>query len=420
MPNQNKCIFCGSLNLEEQSQERLKCNDCGQRFRPRKTTPIDVNSEKSNINEPQQYVQETSDIDGSTKFECLTDRIKTLDDLIADRKIDMNKMVCISFECTNWEGFYRNKDRTCHTVVPLYRIKAKFEPILKTELDFALERFIERLNNPAPVSRYSQPETQKKYMLEMSLYDHHFGKLAWEPETGNSFDLKIAKELYVNAVIDLLQKTSTYPLEEIILVVGQDFLNINNEEGTTEKGTYQDGDSRLGKVLDIAIDSIHESVAEMLNYARVKILWVPGNHDKLTSYTICKILQAYYKNDERVTVDVGEKTRKYVEFGNVLLGFTHGNEEKKSSLPLIMAGEASEAWGRTKYREIQCGHNHTKKQTNYNSGDSIVGIIVRTLGSLTATDAWHYKKGYVNNIRQAECFLWDREQGLVGEFFHNL
>lgn len=257
-------------------------------------------------------------------------------------------------------------------------------------------------------------------MLEVSLYDHHFGKLAWEPETNNTYDLKIAKELYVNAVNDLLRKTSAYQLDEILLVVGQDFLNINNESGTTEKGTEQDCDSRLGKIIDVATDSLHNSIKEMLDYSRVKILWVPGNHDRLTSYTICKILEAYYKDDERITFDVGWNTRKYVEFGKVLIGYTHGHDEKKGSLPLIMAGEVPELWGRTKYREIHTGHYHTKKQTNYNSNDTINGTPVRVLGSLTAVDAWHYKKGFVNNVRHAECFLWDRETGLEGEFFHNL
>lgn len=425
--NEKACIYCGSTKLTYTTRNRTYCLQCKKTFYPGTINKLYPDFHLTRQNPPttdsinkEIYATESIDESGNKKYEMVSDRVKTLDDFVKDRNIDLTKYKVSFFECTNWEMAYGNQNRTDHTVVPLYRIRARFVPIVSTSLDQAIESFINRLNTPAPYVKYIPHIKPKKYLLEISLYDHHFGKLAWEPETNNTYDLKIAKELYVNAVSDLLRKTSAYQLDEILLVIGQDFLNINNEAGTTERGTEQDCDSRLGKIIDVATNSLHDAIKEMLEYSRVKILWVPGNHDRLTSYTICKILEAYYKNDERIVFDVGWNTRKYVEFGKVLIGYTHGHDEKKGSLPLIMAGEVPELWGRTKYREIHTGHFHTRKQTNYNSNDTIHGIPVKVLGSLTATDAWHYRKGFVNNIRHAECFLWDSENGLEGEFFHNL
>jgi hypothetical protein len=47
------------------------------------------------------------------------------------------------------------------------------------------------------------------------------------------------------------------------------------------------------------------------------------------------------------------------------------------------------------------------------------GVVVRTLMSLSSTDAWHFRKGYVGNQRAAEAYLYDRG-GLVGSFVANV
>jgi hypothetical protein len=42
----------------------------------------------------------------------------------------------------------------------------------------------------------------------------------------------------------LLKRTSTYPLAEILLVVGNDLLHTDSRSNTTTAGTPQDTDSR--------------------------------------------------------------------------------------------------------------------------------------------------------------------------------
>ena len=42
--------------------------------------------------------------------------------------------------------------------------------------------------------------------------------------------------------------------------------------------------------------------------------------------------------------------------------FTHGSEEKRDSLPMLMANERKELWAETKFREWHLGHMHRKKE----------------------------------------------------------
>lgn len=429
MSKPTTCKYCNSSNIKYQKNHRIKCLDCQRRYRYKKdilNEHFDLSNELTETR-PKRKIDAIETENGLTIEITNETRIMTIEELIETRKIDLTKWKVTKFQCTQWESFYKQGDGESHIVVPLYRVYATFDPIVKKPAEIAIESYIEKLNahsinyvdykidNPLYIK-----DINEKHMLELSLADFHWGKLAWNAETGNDYDLKIAKDIYLNGIDDLLHKTSHFSYDKILLVIGNDFLNINNNENQTAKGTDQDCDSRLGKILDTAIETTHIAISKILEYGPLEIMWVGGNHDILLSQMICKILEAYYRNDNRVTFNIGHKLRKYIEYGKNLIGFTHGNEEKSSNLPLIMAGEVPEAWGRTKYREIHTGHYHKRKQTNYISNDSIVGIPVKILSSLTATDAWHYKKGYVNNIRQAEAFIYHKEKGLVAEFFHNL
>jgi hypothetical protein len=78
----------------------------------------------------------------------------------------------------------------------------------------------------------------------------------------------------------------------------------------------------------------------------------------------------------------------------------------------MMATDQPQMWGRTAYREAHIGHYHQTKSTVKTVGEKM-GVRVRTLPSLCPTDAWHRLKGYVNNLRGGEGFVWDGEYGLL-------
>jgi hypothetical protein len=156
--------------------------------------------------------------------------------------------------------------------------------------------------------------------------------------------------------------------------------------------------------------------------APVKIIVVPGNHDRQSAYCIGEVLGAWYagSNDTAVTVDNRHRLRKYHRYGATLLGFTHGSEEKQSDLPLIMANEAKEDWALTMHHEWHTGHLHKAKETRYTAADSFGGVRVRILPSLSGHDAWHFSKGYNSERRAAESYLFHYRTGYAGHFSSNV
>ena len=97
--------------------------------------------------------------------------------------------------------------------------------------------------------------------------------------------------------------------------------------------------------------------------------------------------------------------RKYVRYGRNLIGFAHGEDERKR-IEGLMQVEAAQDWGKTDWREMHMGHLHTEQTVEKN------GIVFRRISSVTAADAWHTENGFVGTTRKAQAFVWDKDRGL--------
>jgi hypothetical protein len=157
-----------------------------------------------------------------------------------------------------------------------------------------------------------------------------------------------------------------------------------------------------------------------LEVAPIELCYSPGNHDRETSWYLTRFLEAYYHANKHVTIDSMPTTRKYTEYGVTLIGYDHGQDVKPDKLPGVMAVEMREAWGRAKFTEWLTGHFHKEKEMHFTSCDTHQGTVVRTLPSLSATDAWHYRKTYVHGRRLAQGHLYSKHDGHVGYFNANV
>jgi hypothetical protein len=276
----------------------------------------------------------------------------------------------------------------------------------------AMETILERISlavPPRPEVGYTALEDG--HLLEIVLPDLHFGKLAHKAESGEDADTKIISARMLECAESLIKRAETqYPISEFVFVVGNDLLNADSEEGTTTGGTRQDVDSRKHKVLDQVMVAMTHVIDRLLDIAPGHVYCVPGNHDRESSQAVARFLGAWYRQTAGIQVDTSPMTRKYHRFGDVLLGFTHGDSEPTQHLPIIMADE-SPHFGQTRIREWHIGHVHKAKEFQTLTTDEMRGIRVRHLPSLSGLDAWHARKGY-RSMKQADAFVWHPSQGL--------
>jgi hypothetical protein len=339
-------------------------------------------------------------------------QIRTLDALLAHASLSLDEWEVLECTPNAWTG----GDGSQH-----FQIKARLR---RRRDELAVRRLWDALHAQLAVSAAARPRIvapevliRRRRMYEVAAFDVHLGKLCWKPETGTSYDLDIAARDFRWCTDELLHEPGR-ALDELVLPVGNDFYHYDNLAQTTTGGTPQDGDSRFPKMYATGVELWVELVerALALGIRRIRLVGVPGNHDRLATYTLICTLAAWFRSEPRVHVDTGPALRKYLRYGTNMLCWTHGSEEKVTDLAVILATERPEMWAATQHREVHLGHLHTMKAAY---GDSVHGVRVRRMPSISGTDAWHHMKGYADR-RAMEAYLFDYESGYAGHFSANL
>lgn len=296
----------------------------------------------------------------------------------------------------NWEGVKHTNES--------YMCEVKVSPIDGGLTENAIQEVFNNLAAP-PMYIY-RVGNKNGLLLEFPVMDLHLGKLAWGEESDTDYDLKIAEKLFVGLIEDIMEQIQEYGIavEKIVFPIGQDFFHFDTQNGTTSKGTQLDTDTRWAKMFEKGLNMLIWAITNLASIAPVDVLWVPGNHDKMTSYYVTMATWAWFREHDHVNVDTSPKPRKYLRWGRNLIGWAHGADEKRR-IGELMQVEQAENWGKTKFREFHLGHLHSEQVRE--SG----GVIIRNLPSITAGDSWHKDMGFVGAIRRAQAILWDKEKG---------
>ena len=360
-----------------------------------------------------------------------SDHVRTLEQLLAATEINQDEWkvkdtLINKWDVTSWKRGYPETIQNWQVKARLERNNAYIRERIVGEL---FQNMVEDYTPPVYDWTPERPLVDKeKNLLEISIFDLHIGKLAWGGETFENYDVKIARKRFLASIQKLLQNASGFNYERILFPVGNDFFNSDTMENTTTKGTPQDEDLRWQKTFDVGVRLLVDGI-NLLKQSGVPVdvLVIPGNHDFERSYYMGSYLSAWFKDDPSVWINNHASPRKYYPYGNVLLGFTHGSEEKEASLPLLMATdvESKPHWTDTKFHEWHLGHIHRKRTVKYDINKSRelnedLGVTIRYLSSLTGTEEWHHKKGYVGATKAADGFVWSHEFGLMAHLNTNL
>ena len=271
----------------------------------------------------------------------------------------------------------------------------------------AIKEWIESLSKDIKgASRLVEvPKTSNTDLLAVyPIGDPHFGMFAWAEETGDDFDLKIAERLAMGA-IDHLVSSAPDADTAIILELGDFFHADSNDARTPRSGNSLDTDTRWAKVMQVGLRSmIYTIQAAMKKHTNVIVRIVKGNHDPHSSFALALSLHAFFSNNPRVKVDLSPSPFWYYNFGNVLIGSTHGDGIKAQQLPLIMAADQHYLWGATKHRFFHCGHIHHDDKKEF------PGCIVEYHRTLASRDAWHTAAGYRSG-RDMKCIIYHKKYG---------
>lgn len=364
----------------------------------------------------------TTDATGAVTVRTCGVRVRTVDEARVHGGVAGDGWTVVRASVKRWEMGSKGTDGE-PVVTPLWGVTVTVRPVGDgvLQLERIAARTLEQMASHAPVydvGRLPAEERPTGRMLELDLLDPHVGMYAWAGETGQSWDLDIASGLYADVLERLLSATARYPVEQVVLPVGNDFFHCDTEARTTtsEKVTV-DVDTRATKVFEVGKLVLVRAIDRLLMVApKVRVPVVPGNHDTLSMIHLGHVLAAWYRNlGARVEIDFSPPSRKYVRYGKNLIGYEHGADVKRERLPMIMAFERPADWAATTWRRWVTGHlHHEKRLLVVASDDGCVEL--RQCRALCPADAWHAKKGFVGVPAGASATVWDVAGGPVAEF----
>lgn len=318
---------------------------------------------------------------------------KSAEEIIQLLKIDTNK----------WRlSQYWNKQMGDH-----WRVSA-----LVTQLKGQEENLFKNLLDTWKPKKYKLPKFNLRGIDKsdpvcgvISLQDIHFGK------EGND---TIDKD-FEDTILYLMSKSApVHYIERMYFVVGGDLINMDTFEGTTTSGTGLDNCMTATDAYVQAFDAMHWAINYIKAFCKeLVVVYVPGNHDRLSSFHLVHALSKSIESDE-IIWDIKYEERKVHVWHNNFNAFEHGDKRSKNN-PLIFATEYPREWGATTNRTLFKGHIHTDRKVEYMTSNETAGFIEKTLPSLGRTDYYHYSNKYVGNRRSGKLEIQHPTMGNICE-----
>ena len=349
---------------------------------------VSINPDKSETSDSQFYIEDES-------------RLRDYDYLLRLHNYDPRLFELVSAKNSKWNANSKQGTKT------LYSSKITVKP-KPPEVVFAdIASWFDKLDR-----KYKKPKLELSNahyavgdkMLVLPISDLHYALRSSVLETGEEYNCEIAEKLFFDVIEDIVSRTQQYSFEKIVFTIGGDQANSDGLTFTTTKGTpqesavgYFDMMEKLYAMTIMAIDILAE-------VAPVEVVLIPSNHDMTVGNSLAHYCDAWFRSDNRVTVDTSPFTRKYMKYGSTLFCFAHDGDMKK--LPRLVADEARQYWSDVNMTEVFLQHlHHETVLEEYN-------MRISRLPTISARSSWAVGKGY-NARRQCKSYIFDKNYGLT-------
>jgi hypothetical protein len=279
----------------------------------------------------------------------------------------------------------------------------------KRQIEIMLERLDAAMGTIPRFTPTPMPhQTDENLLSLLTITDFHLGMYAWEAETGDAWDVDIARQVFLDSVHKMIQGS---PKSEVgVLCQLGDFLHWDGMLAITPTSSHiLDADTRYGKLVELAMTVMSQAVGMMLeHFGKVVVVSAEGNHDISGSIWLRKYIKHVFGDDERVEVIDNEFPFYGYLWGETMLGFHHGHKVKLANLHKLFASEPRfrKMWGSATQTYIHVGHYHHEKVIEDG------GAIAEQHPTLSGRDAYASRGGWVSR-RGAKVITYHKTDGEV-------
>ena len=242
-------------------------------------------------------------------------------------------------------------------------------PDITAGFESLIARLETRQASPTPI--ISAPTITGGHLAVLRLADLHCGRLHHFSEA--LWSLEVWGQVVRNAISDLVSLIDCHqPIEKLLVVTGDDLLNIDSDRSETTSGTYVTSCASTSRIIDVCIELLIWCVEYcQSNLTRnIELVYIPGNHDRQLGHMCMRVIKSFFRTVSDIVVDADSSPRKARLWKSCLICFEHGdlisNPTKiASTIPLLYPIE----WGASKYREVTW-----RTYTSFASITAVTGI----------------------------------------------
>jgi hypothetical protein len=282
----------------------------------------------------------------------------------------------------------------------------------KQQLEELRDNILEDITTKAPIYPIiNRTKNTDGHLLIVSATDIHLGKLCDEYDTWNWYNESKAYEYAIECVKWLLDKAKWFDIDKIVFIGGNDILHIDSPQRKTTAGTPQDTAGMRHSNARLWVKLYTEILEMLLPVADVHFVFCPSNHDYTHWWFMCQIVEWLFSNNKNITFDSDLKHRKYMQYGNSLIMFSHWDGAKEGNLWMLMSVEAKEMRTDSVYRYWYLWHVHHRIAKEY------VNITIEYTRSISWTDTRHHNKWYKSS-QAMEAYVHSKNKGQIAKFTH--
>ena len=236
--------------------------------------------------------------------------------------------------------------------------------------------------------------------------DYHLGMMSWGEETGDDWDLSIAKKVLIDFFKTAIDQSPQ--ADEAILAQIGDFLHWDGLEAVTPANKHVlDADTRFTKLIRTAIKLIRQVINMLLKkYSKVTLILAEGNHDPASSAWLREVFYAFYEDEKRLVVDTNPDPYYCVTFGDVCLFYHHGHKRKLNNIDTSFVSKFKKEFGNSKYVYAHTGHLHHQHTIESNL------MILEQHRTLAGKDAYASRGGWLSG-RDSKVITYHKKYGEV-------
>jgi len=324
-------------------------------------------------------------------------RITNLEELFNTSNIDLKERDIIKTKLNKRETAMNKKDWSTE-LTELFQIRAEIKPKHNLLAPDIKQILIDSFDKHIQVRNWP-PYKHWPLLASITLADLHIGRI--EQKKPKAYQTQI-----YDRCMRLFEALLWCKPDKLLFASIGDMANSEMNWTTSSWKHAMENNMTGNEIFQNVLEFHNDLIKSFASEIATDVLIIPGNHDRELMKVIWTALQIWFNNTNNVKIDNQNKPRKYVQWWDNTLAFSHWDWEKPSQRLSVLSQEDKIR----KHNYWTIWHFHDREVKQY------WPLEVETVASPAIQNDWEKNK-YAHKTAKIWGKIYDKKQGKVKEIY---